>query len=88
MEKNNEDEVINIDITRIEPAEKITLSYHFLTGNPCKYADHDCDKETLWDMAEENGNPFCPHVCCRDCGNRECQLRCVECYGADPGGGS
>lgn len=43
--------------------------------NICRYSGHECNKQELWRIAAEE-NPFCPHVCCRQCSEALCGVRC------------
>lgn len=49
----------------------------FVNPKPiCKFSNHSCNKEELWNVAVSLDNNFCPHVCCRMCSNKQCGARC------------
>lgn len=41
----------------------------------CKYSNHSCNKENLWEVAEMDGGQ-CKRVCCRQCDVVGCGARC------------
>jgi hypothetical protein len=45
-------------------------------NNICQYSGHSCNKENVWDVADECGEG-CPHICCRMCGHAKmCGAAC------------
>ena len=42
----------------------------------CKFSNHTCNKENLWEVADSLDELQCPHVCCRKCNTRNCGARC------------
>jgi hypothetical protein len=45
-------------------------------NNICQYSGHSCNKENIWDVADECGEG-CPHICCRMCGHAKmCGAAC------------
>lgn len=42
----------------------------------CQFSGHTCNKENLWDIADELDEVECQHTCCRECNEKLCGARC------------
>lgn len=52
--------------------------FDFLKPEPvvCKFSEHTCNKQNLWEIADTLDDIKCPRVCCRKCDVRHCGARC------------
>lgn len=42
----------------------------------CKFSNHTCNKENLWEVADTLDDIKCKHICCRKCDVKGCGARC------------